>query len=182
MRTPVRTLVALMVVCAVACQAPPSTSSDSTPDSEAAASAEEAMNELRDFAERYTDAWCSQDPNAVADFYTENGSLTINDGDPAVGRDALTAEFHGYMTAFPDLIVTMDELDLDGELPIYRWTLEGTNTGPGGTGNKVRISGYETWRMGENGRIESSIGTYDAEEYARQIEHGVDAEQEVPAP
>jgi len=181
MRLSSRALIALMAVLAVACQAPPATSSDPTPDDEAAQSEEAAMNELRDFAERYTDAWSSQDPNAVADFYTEHGSLTINGGEPAVGRDALTAGFHGYMTTFPDLVVIMDELDLSGEFPIYRWTLEGTNTGPDGTGNKVRISGHETWRLGENGRIEESIGTYDAEEYARQIEHGVDAEQETPS-
>ncbi len=139
------------------------------------------MNELRDFAERYTAAWCSQDPNAVADFYGEHASITINDGEPAVGRDALTAEFNGYMTAFPDLVVLLDELDVSGEFPIYRWTLVGTNSGPGGTGNKVRISGYETWEISEDGRIEKSIGTYDAAEYARQLEHGVDAEQETPS-
>jgi hypothetical protein len=182
MRTSSRVLIALMAVFAVACQAPPSTSSDSTPGSETALSEEEALNELRDFATRYTAAWSSQDPNAVADFYAEHGTITINGGEPAVGRDALTLAFHGYMTAFPDLVVIMDELDLDGESPIYRWTLMGTNTGPGGTGNKVRISGHETWQIGEDGRIEASIGTYDAEEYARQIEHGVDAEHEAPSP
>ena len=140
------------------------------------------MNELREFAERYTAAWCSQDPNSVADFFSEHAALTVNGGEPAVGRDAITAAAHGYMTAFPDLVVVMDELEMDGELAIYRWTLTGTNTGPGGTGNKVRISGYESWRIGEAGRIEESFGYYDAEEYARQIEHGVDADtQDTPA-
>lgn len=182
MRNSSQVLLALTAVFAVACQAPPSTGSDSTPDSEPALSEAKAMAELQDFAERYTAAWCSQDPNSVADFYSEHASLAINGGEPAVGRDAITAEAHGYMTAFPDLVVTMDELDLSGELPIYRWTLEGTNTGPGGTGNRVRISGYETWGIDEDGRIERSIGTYDADEYARQIEQGIDAEEGSTAP
>src|SRR5947209_4397900 len=34
--------------------------------------------ELRDFAVRYTEAWCSQHPALVAEFFSENGSLTIN--------------------------------------------------------------------------------------------------------
>lgn len=41
----------------------------------------------------------------------------------------------------------------------YHWTLEGTNTGPGGTGHKVRISGYEEWKFGPDGLIEDSLAT-----------------------
>jgi len=135
------------------------------------------MLDLQDFAERYTAAWNSDDPSAVAAFYSEHASITINGGEPSVGRDALTATFNGYMVAFPDLLLLMDELDLTGDRPIYHWTLVGTNTGPGGTGNKVRISGSETWVIGEDDLVAESIGSYDAEEYGRQLEHGVDAEQ-----
>ena len=41
------------------------------------------------------------------------------------------------MTAFPDSVVTMGGVSLDGERAVYRWTLTGTNTGPGGTGRVV---------------------------------------------
>jgi hypothetical protein len=41
---------------------------------------------LREFARRYTAAWCSQDPARVAENYAPDGSLTINDGPPSVGR------------------------------------------------------------------------------------------------
>jgi len=41
--------------------------------------------ELRDFAERYTAAWCSQDPERVAAFFSTSGSLTVNGGAPAAG-------------------------------------------------------------------------------------------------
>ena len=42
---------------------------------------------LRDFAARYTAAWCSHDPARVAACYSPAGSLTINDGAHAVGAD-----------------------------------------------------------------------------------------------
>ena len=50
----------------------------------------DATDQMRDFARRYTAAWCSQDPAQVAGHYAPDGSLTINDGVPAVGRDAIT--------------------------------------------------------------------------------------------
>jgi hypothetical protein len=58
---------------------------------------------------------------------------------------------------------------------VYRWTLVGTNTGPGGTGHRVRISGFEEWTIGADGLIADSLGQFDAAEYQRQLERGVDA-------
>lgn len=131
-------------------------------------------DDLRDFACRYTAAWCSQDAARVASFYSENGALKINDGEPSVGRDAITSAAQGFMTAFPDMKVKMDDLSLEGGHAIYRWTLIGTNTGPGGSGNAVLISGHERWRIGADGLIAESRGHFDEAEYQRQLECGVD--------
>ncbi|MGE0463135.1 MAG: nuclear transport factor 2 family protein [Vicinamibacterales bacterium] len=128
---------------------------------------------LQDLGTRYTAAWCSQDAASVAAFYAEDGSLTINEGGPSVGRAAITASAQGFMTAFPDMIVTMDEVSVDGDHAIYRWTLTGTNTGPGGTGKPVCISGREVWTIGADGLIHESQGQFDAAEYHRQLESGV---------
>jgi hypothetical protein len=129
---------------------------------------------LLDFARRYTEAWCSQDPACVAEHYASEGSLTINDSSPSVGRGAITEAARSFMTAFPDLQVIMDDLPVrDGGVE-YHWTLVGTNTGPGGTGKRVRITGFEEWTIGEDGLIAASQGHYDQAEYDRQIEHGVD--------
>jgi hypothetical protein len=35
----------------------------------------------------------------------------------------------------------------------FHWTLTGTNSGVGGTGNKVKIRGFEVWQFDGNGRI-----------------------------
>jgi uncharacterized protein (TIGR02246 family) len=137
--------------------------------------ADTSMNlDLQDFATRYTAAWCSQDPARVASFFAEDGSLTINDGAPSVGRAAITEAARGFMTAFPDMVVAMDSLYVEEDVIEYHWTLTGTNTGPGGTGNAVRISGYEAWTLGADGLIAASKGHFDEAEYRRQLEHGFD--------
>jgi uncharacterized protein (TIGR02246 family) len=131
------------------------------------------MDRLREFAERYTAAWCSGDPASVADHYAPDGSLTINDGEPSVGRAAITEAARSFMTAFPDMQVLMDELVVGDDGSEYHWTLVGTNTGPGGTGNPVRISGFEEWTIGDDGLIAASLGHYDQAEYDRQLAEGV---------
>jgi predicted ester cyclase len=127
---------------------------------------------LHDFARRYTAAWCSQDPAGVAAFFALNGSLRVNDDDPAVGRAAITDVAQGFMAAFPDMKVLMDEVVVQGDRAVYRWTLIGTNTGPGGTGRGVRISGFEEWRLGADGLIAESQGHFDSEDYRRQLDAG----------
>jgi len=129
------------------------------------------MNDSRlvDFATRYTAAWCSHDASRVATFYSESGSLAINGGPPASGRQAVAAAARGFMTAYPDLVVTFDRLEPKGGRVLYHWTFFGKNTGPGGTGNRVRIGGYEDWKIGPDGLIADSEGHYDAEEWDRQV-------------
>jgi predicted ester cyclase len=129
---------------------------------------------LRDFGKRYTGAWCSQNAASVAAFFALNGSLSVN-GAPNVGRGAITEMAQGFMTAFPDLQLVMDDILVQGERAVYRWTFIGTNTGPGGTGNRVRFSGYEVWKFGEDGLIAESQGHFDEADYQRQLERGVDA-------
>ena len=127
---------------------------------------------LREFAVRYTAAWCSQDPASVSAFYSPNGSLTVNNGAPAIGRTAITAVAESFMTAFPDMRIVMDDLIMSGNRTEYCWTLTGTNTGPGGAGHRVRISGCEVWQMGTDGLIASSHGRFDSSDYQRQLERG----------
>ncbi len=131
-------------------------------------------DDLADFAKRYTAAWCSQDAASVAAFYSEYGSLTVNEGVPAIGQEAITDVAQSFMTTFPDLEVRMDQLDVSADHIKYIWILTGTNDGPGGTGNKVHISGFEEWIIDEDGLIAESRGHFDNEEYRRQLEHGVE--------
>ena len=129
---------------------------------------------LEEFAKRYAEAWCSQNPDSVASFFAEEGSLSVNDRAPAVGRVAIVEVVKGFMTAFPDMVVTMDELIRKPRRVEFHWTLTGTNSGPGGTGKRVRISGHEEWQIDPGGLVAESKGYFDATEYARQLQHSVD--------
>ena len=130
-------------------------------------------DQLREFAMRYAEAWCSGDPSRVADHFAPDGSLTINEGTPSVGRAAITEAARQFMDTFPDMRVLMDDVRVGDAGAEFHWTLVGTNTGPGGTGNRVRISGYEEWKFDADGLVAESQGHYDQAEYDRQIGHGV---------
>jgi ketosteroid isomerase-like protein len=131
-------------------------------------------SQVRMLAERYTAAWRSRDAGRVADYFASTGSLRVNGAAPAVGRGAIAEVAQGFLTAFPDMRVLMDGLLVQGDCAVYRWTLEGTNTGPSGTGHRVCISGFEAWRIGDDGLIAESRGYFDSEAYQRQLEQGVD--------
>lgn len=89
-----------------------------------------------------------------------------------MGRTAITQAAQEFMTIFPDLQVLMDDILVQGDRAAYHWTLLGTNTGPGGTGHRVRISGFEQWRIGVDGLIAESHGSFDSADYQRQLAGG----------
>lgn len=128
--------------------------------------------DLTTFGTRYAAAWSSQNPAFLASFYAENGSLTVNAGQPSVGRAAIAATAQGYMTAFPDMVVQMTQLSREGGHPVFHWLWTGTNTGPGGTGKFVCMTGYEEWTVDAHGLIAESKGHYDEAEYQHQLKVG----------
>lgn len=128
--------------------------------------------QLTDFATRYAAAWSSQNPDSLATFYSEQGSLTVNASAPANGRAAVRATAQGFMTAFPDMVVRLDSVTQNGNKATFYWLWTGTNTGPGGTGKAVRMTGYEEWTFAPDGLIAQSLGHYDEAEYQRQLREG----------
>ena len=129
-------------------------------------------DEITNFAENYTAAWCSADPERVSACFSEHAILYVN-AEPASGRNAITDVARGFMTAFPDLELRMDALDLDGDKAIYHWRFIGTNTGPDGTGKAVNFTGSETWTFDADGLVEKSVGSFDNNEYERQLKFGI---------
>lgn len=130
--------------------------------------------DLEIFAKSYAQVWCSQRPNFVSSFFAEDGVLQVNDGIPAKGTEAITNVAKGFMDAFPDLVVSMDSLITKSNKTRFYWTLTGTNNGTNGTGNKVRISGFEAWTVNKEGIIQDSKVFFDAEKYQRQLEFGME--------
>jgi predicted ester cyclase len=126
-------------------------------------------DELTRFSQRYAKAWCSQNPESVAAFFAKNGSLSVNNGTPAVGRAAIAEIARSFMRDFRDMIVTFDKLESQSNATVFHWTLTGTNTGPDGTGKRVRINGYELWQIDRDKFITESKGHFDSAEYKRQL-------------
>ena len=122
-----------------------------------------------DFAKRYAAAWSSQDPELLASFYADSGTLTVNDGEPAVGREAIAAKAREFMEAFPDMKVEMRAVQGDGGGAEFHWRWTGTNTGPDGTGRRVDITGYEDWTFSSDDLIQESQGHYDEALYRAQV-------------
>src|SRR6266403_1845461 len=52
----------------------------------------------------------------------------------------------------------MDDVSRDSDGTKFHWTLTGTNTGSGGTGKRVRITGYALWKIDNDGLICESKG------------------------
>lgn len=135
---------------------------------------EERIYDLNLFAHNYAQVWGSKRPNFVSSFFAEDGTLLVNDGNPAKGRAAITNVAKGFMQTFPDMVVTMDSLITRSDKTRFYWTLTGTNDIPNGTGNKVKISGFEEWTINDDGLIQESKGQFDANEYKRQLEFGLE--------
>ncbi len=129
-----------------------------------------APDQATNFGRDYTAAWCSHDATAVASFYAEEGRIVINGGKPSRGRGEIAAMAQAFYDEFPDLVVKMDDIRTSGTHAVYRWTLEGTHCGTGGTGNRVKISGWEYWRFSDDGLVAESAGHFNATDYQRQVD------------
>jgi hypothetical protein len=91
--------------------------------------------------------------------------IAINGGEPA----AIAEVAAGFISAFPDIEVVMDDLVFKSDVVEYHWTFTGTSAE---TGKSVRIPGFEEWRIGADGLIAESRGQYDQAEYDRQLREG----------
>lgn len=130
-------------------------------------------DDVRNMAERYVKAWSSHVAEDVASFYEPDGYIVINDGEPIVGHSAFAEMAQSFFDGIPDLVLQVDAVRTAGNRAVMMWTLEGTNTGPEGSGHAVKFSGWEAWHLSDDLRVIASDGRYDAEEYERQCAEGV---------
>ena len=127
---------------------------------------QKTTNHIREFAIDYTAAWCSHDAVKVASFFSHDGTLRDNDGPMLVGRVAIAESAQGFMTTFPDLMLTLEDVNESHGAIIYKWILEGTHCT---TGRSVLLHGSEQWMMGDDGLIAESMGSFDEADYHRQV-------------
>jgi uncharacterized protein (TIGR02246 family) len=118
-------------------------------------------------AQDYTAAWNSKSAEAVASFYAEDGQIIINRGDPWRGRSGIEEMASGFYVDVPDLSLTCDEIRWSGSHAVYVWTFTGHDAN---TGNPLTVRGWEEWELDDDLKVKSSLGWYDADDYARQVE------------
>lgn len=124
--------------------------------------------QIEQLARDYTEAWCSRDPKRIAAHYVTGGTIAVNGGEPA----PIAGVAESFVAAFPDIVVSMDDLVVTDDVVEYHWTFTGTSAE---TGKSVRIPGFEEWTIGADGLIAESRGHYDQAEYDRQLHEGAPA-------
>lgn len=124
---------------------------------------------LDDLARRYTEAWNSKVPEAVAAFHTPVSSIVINRGEPSVGHEGLTAMAAGFHADVPDLHLTCDGIRGAGRHVVYLWTFTGHHAE---TGNPLKVQGWEEWEMDAEMKVTAARGWFDGEDYDRQVSGG----------
>ena len=118
-------------------------------------------------AATYTEAWNSGSAEAVAAFHAEKSQIVINDGEPWTGRSGVGDMARGFFADVPDLSLRCDGLRAAGTHAVYLWTFVGHHAQ---TRKPLKISGWEEWTFGGDGKLIASRGWFDAADYERQVE------------
>lgn len=116
-------------------------------------------------AHDYTDAWNSGSAEAVASFYAPDGQIIINKGDPWLGRERVRDMAAGFFKDVPDLALTCDDVRTSDSHVLFLWTFTGHDAS---TGNPLKIQGWEEWELNEDMKVQSSLGWFNADAYAKQ--------------
>jgi uncharacterized protein (TIGR02246 family) len=87
-----------------------------------------AYDKAMEIADAYTAAWNSGSPEAVAEFYAQDGRIVINRGEPWEGRAGVMKMAAGFFADVPDLTLVCDEVRCARDHVVYLWTFTGTHS------------------------------------------------------
>lgn len=91
----------------------------------------------------------------------------------AEGPAELEAHLQLFFTAFPDLVISAEDVRFKDNLAFIQWNAKGTNTGVfgevGPTGKRVNINGLSHLSFSEEGRIIKEIVYYNELELLQQL-------------
>jgi steroid delta-isomerase-like uncharacterized protein len=104
------------------------------------------------------DAWHARDLDAAYAIYAEDVVFQRVPFPPVVGKKANMEADAGTLAAFTETRSVIDELIVEGDTAVLRWTWEGTHSGPSpslgipATGKRVRFVGCSVYHF-RNGKI-----------------------------
>lgn len=103
------------------------------------------------------EGWNKHNPKVLDELFS-NDAILHNPQDPTVGKGPQGAKtsLQTYLTAFPDVKLTIEKEIADGEYVVQHLRAIGTNTGPfngmPATGKKANTTGVMTTKF-DNGKI-----------------------------
>lgn len=128
--------------------------------------------ELKAFAKEYAAAWSSINPANVLALHSENSRLSVNDGEPAIGKNAIRKIIDDFMRGYPDLHIQVNDVVEEPTGTVFYCNVIATNSGPGGTGEKINMAVQEFWRFDDNGKFIEIEAYDDPEKFNRRLKHG----------
>ena len=142
---------------------------------DAAAQDKKMMNMQKKAADAYVAAWNKGNVDALDRYLTKDAvrrlpqSVTTSNSKNLM---ELKKEITGFRALFPDIKVTTEEIIMQDNVAVVRWTLTGTNKikamGYPGDGSKVNLKGVSVLRF-ENGKLKEDVAYYDVYELRKQM-------------
>ena len=111
-------------------------------------------------------AWSEGDADRIAELFAKNGTITVNRGDPHVGRAEISENAKELLATFPGLVVHCHETRHAGDRAVFVWTLEGNHAG---TGNFVSLPGWHEWELDDDMQVKCCRGFFDVGDFERQV-------------
>ena len=116
------------------------------------------QEQLRDQLELYIDScWNKQNLEVLGKLTTSGFIRKLNGIRVAKSSNEMEAHMKVFFNAFPDLEISLEEIDIKGNNIFLIWQSTGTNTGVygevGATGKKVKINGMSKLYFDEVGQM-----------------------------
>lgn len=120
--------------------------------------------EHKALAQRSWEIISQRNPEGLEEVYTADTVLHEPDGD-LQGVEEAKQYLSTYISAFPDMSVSVEDIIAEGEQVVTRWTLRGTHEGEveefgPPTGKRVQLEGITIHRI-EGGKIVEEWERYD---------------------
>jgi len=123
----------------------------------------------------FTEIWNHRNPGVIHELMDPE-CLAHTEGGMVVGPNAFNEQmYQAFTMAFPDMKLTLNQVIVEGDDAVARWTVTGTHAGPlagiAATEKKVEFSGM-TWLRFRNGKVVEGADAWNAHALAALLTTG----------
>ncbi len=113
--------------------------------------------EIKALARRYVEVWNQHDPAALDTVFAAHAVRHDPATGVATGLESIQAIMQALLTAFPDLLITIDQELAAEDCAILRWTATGTHNGDfqgiPPTGKPINVIGNSVYQCADGKMI-----------------------------